>query len=252
MAPVDQSHLPSVIRARNVLAVLALVAPVGLMTLFERQARRLDALAERGEAVTAVVTKVRRGTTHYAYQAAGKQHDWSVRTSEAPNVVGTRFVVVYLPGDEGLSRPTADRSAAAAEAANNRHTTWKYAVGAAWFFAGFAMLAQQGVARLRGGGEATPEKDTRARLAGVGVVILPLLAPITGFHASDALARGESLIPVVLATILILVIIGATVRHTLRDGADRAGHRAQAVIRKLAPLAALLAIVRLIALWLAP
>ncbi|MCA9643048.1 MAG: hypothetical protein KC492_20260, partial [Myxococcales bacterium] len=50
-------------RARNVLAVMLMVLPLALFVLFERQARRLDALAATGLSVQATVTRAERGTT---------------------------------------------------------------------------------------------------------------------------------------------------------------------------------------------
>ena len=82
--------------------------------------------------------------------AEGNQHISVVHHDQPHNLGGAfksglarakmDFVAIYLPGDESLSRPSADRSVAHVEAARNRGMAWKFAMGVGWFFGGFALV----------------------------------------------------------------------------------------------------------------
>jgi hypothetical protein len=67
-------------RSRAVLFALAVLVPSGCHAAFERQARRLDALADHGVATTATVTGSRAETVDYAYVVDGANYTWNVPT----------------------------------------------------------------------------------------------------------------------------------------------------------------------------
>jgi hypothetical protein len=147
--PPDPARIEALVRAhtrwRIIFVVLALVVPLGLYGIFERQARRLDALADHGRTTSATVVRITRQnadeTVFYEYVVGGKHYDWSVRAQDAPFAPGESFAATYLPEDPSLSRPGADGSRAAAEASSNRAFTKKAMLGVFAFFAlNLAML----------------------------------------------------------------------------------------------------------------
>lgn len=125
-------------RSRWSLLVLGVGLALGLHALFERQARRLDALGEHGRVTRAIVTGVQGsdggGTTDYEYTVDGTSHSWNVRRSEAPFDVGASFSIVYLPEDPELSRPGDDRRVGGREAANSRRVGRYAELGVLGFF----------------------------------------------------------------------------------------------------------------------
>ena len=78
-----ESKITLLVRWRAGFAIAALAVPLGLLVLFERQARRLDALSTHGELVDAQVRAVSRdsGTTFYAYRVSGNEYTWKRRAS---------------------------------------------------------------------------------------------------------------------------------------------------------------------------
>src|SRR4051812_19150738 len=132
---------------------LAIVLPLAVRPLFERQARRLDALAADGVVVEATVTAVETNGNHvytvYQYGAGGTTHSWDVARAEAPYDLGAHFSVLYLPAHPDLSRPTTDRARVRAEAANNRSITLKVMLGLFLFFAFNTLLSAHKLWKLR-------------------------------------------------------------------------------------------------------
>jgi hypothetical protein len=241
-------RIQSLVRWRAGLAVAAVLVPLALYVLFERQARRLDALASEGAPIEAQVTRVSGSITDYAYRVDGVEYRWNVARERAPYAVGQRFVATYLPSDPSLSRPIAERSLASVEAVHNRSFAGKVVVALALVLAFLAFLVHRDVRRAHSGApsEATDPAAYRRRLALVGAVLLPLLLLITGYHAKDALERGESIVPVALGLALSLAIIGGVFFYAARNGPGEARARAAKLIRWVAPLAIGVALVRLL------
>ena len=240
-----------VARWRNGLAIAALVIPCGLFLLFERQARRLEALVDHGVPVRAQVTRVsRNGTTHYAYRFGGQQFTWNVKRKQAPYRVGQRFDAVVLPEDPALSRPVAVSARVAPEIARNR-TFSKFAVAIAFaFFAGFALLLHRDVRRLGAGiVDGPPDPVTyKRRLVGSFAVLLVPVTLIGVWHGRDALRAGESIVPVVIAGLLSLAVVAGTMFYAGRDGPSQARARTVKLMAWLAPLAIGVAVLRLLML----
>jgi hypothetical protein len=157
VTPLDEGRRAALVRAnaraRWILLALAVLVPALLFLLFERQARRLDALADHGTTTTATVTRLTRQDAtiyvHYAYDVDGVTYDWSVSEREAPYNAGEHFVVSYLPEAPGLTRPGADLSLAGVEAASNRRFSRRLLVGVVAFFALFAAFSELRVRKLR-------------------------------------------------------------------------------------------------------
>jgi hypothetical protein len=245
----------SLVRARAVLLALAIGVPAGCHGLFERQARRLDAVAERGEVVTATVTAVTQqggaATTHYRYEVGGATFTWEVDHADAPFDVGATFPIVVAPGDPDLSVTGSDRRKAAARAAENRAFAWKLEAGAAAFFGAFALLSHVRLGRLRATGRTDADDPVayRQRLAITGALLLVLVAGVSLAHARDALARGEPLAPVVIAGVASIAIVVGTGAYVLRDGRGQANARSRRLLAWAVPAAIAIAVLRLAA-WL--
>ena len=242
----------SLTRWRVVFLLLAVVVPAGCYGLFERQARRLDALGDHGEPATATVTGVgREGTVFYAYGVGGATYTWNVAREAAPYAVGESFPVTYLPEDPTLSRPGADRSKMTAEAASNRSFARKLEAGALAFFAFNALLCEVRLRRLRKTGrtEWTDPQAYRTRLVLTGVMLLPLLVLVFGWHLGDSLRRGESVWPVWLGLGGSLAVLGGAGFYVLREGRVQAAARSARLLTWVAPLAIGVAALRALA-WL--
>lgn len=237
----------SLVRSSLVLAILAVLIPATLYSLFHRQARRLDALADHAQLADATVTARRDGTTFYSYTVGGTTHSWSVRDGEAPLKVGETFAVSYLPEVPSFSRPGTDRSVVAAEASSNRSFTGKVVAGAFWFFAANVIICQVRLRRLRATGrtEVDDPQAYRTRLFLTGVLLLaPMLALVFGWHATDALRRNESMWPVVLGAVIALGVLGGTTFYVLREGVAGAATRSMRVLKWAVPLAIAFAALR--------
>jgi hypothetical protein len=140
-------------RWRIIFVLLALALPAAIYALSERQARRLDALANHGATTSAVVDRLEHqgseAYVHYKYAVGGSTYTWSVGERDVLHDVGETFIVSYLPEDPSLSRPYADWSLAAKEAASNRSFRNKAIVGAFLFVALNAALSEVKLRRLR-------------------------------------------------------------------------------------------------------
>jgi hypothetical protein len=242
----------SLVRWRLIFLIVAVVIPAGCYGLFERQARRLDALGDHGEPTTATVTAVNRGgTVDYAYVVNGTRYTWNVAQADAPNAVGETFPITYVPEDPALSRPGADRSRGTREAAANRSFAWKVEAGVFAFLAFNVILCDVRLRRLRKTGqtELTDPRAYRTRLILTGAMLVPLLVLVFGWHLTDSLRRGESVWPSVLAIVGSLAVLGGTGFYVLREGRTQATARAARVLRWTVPLATGIATLRLVA-WL--
>jgi hypothetical protein len=227
--------------------------PACAYALFERQARRLDALGDHGEVTTATVTKVEpRGYVSYEYALDGQTHAWSVAQRDAPHAVGERFKILYLPEDLALSRPYVERSRATAEAAANRRFSWKVVLGLATFFGVSLLACELSLRRLRRRGEEvlTDPRAYRTRLVFAFVTLLSFMAVVIGWHTRDALQRGESVGGVVLGGVLSVAVVIGTGVHVLRHGREQAATRSVHLVKWAAPIAAAVAGIRVL-VWLA-
>jgi hypothetical protein len=243
----------SLVRWRLLFLILAIVLPAGCFGLFERQARRLDALGDHGAPTTATVTAVKRGgTVDYAYVVNGTTYTWNVAHEEVPSAVVDKILAItYLPEDPALSRPGADRSRGTREATSNRSFAWKVEAGVFCVFAINAVLCDVRLRRLRKTGrtELSDPRAYRTRLILTGALLVPPLALVFGWHLSDSLRRGESVWPVVLGILSTLAVLGATGFYVFREGRMQAAARSVRVIRWAAPLATGIAALRFLA-WI--
>lgn len=250
------TRIRSLAQWRAIFALLAIVVPGLLYMVFERQARRLDALGDHGEVTTATVTRVQRGGREtyvvYAYTVGGAAFTWSAAHADAPYDVGQSFAITYLPEHPALSRPGPDRARATAEAASNRSFASKVVIAVFAFFALNLALIQWRLRGLRRHGtmELTDPRSRRARLIASGALLLPILVAITGFHARDALERGESVWPVLVGAILTVAVLAGTALYVLREGHTQASARSARLLKWVAPIAAGIAALRAM-LWLA-
>lgn len=140
------------------LAAAAVLVPALFLALFERQARRLEALADHGVVTEATVVSASASRyTDYAYVFAGERYTWNVSRSDAPFATGSTFPVRVLPEAPSFSRPGATGDAPAAEALTNRAFFPKILLGMMLFFAGMAAFAHRQLGRLeRGEGPGKP------------------------------------------------------------------------------------------------
>jgi len=135
------------------------------------------------------------------------------------------------------------------EARRNRRFTWKLLLGIALTFAFFSFLTDCDLRRARSGVSAQPLDPGayRRRLAWFALALLPGLVLVIGYHAQDALERGQSIVPVVLGLGLVLGILGAVFFFVARKGPDAARVRAAKLMRWLVPVAFVVALLRLLA-----
>lgn len=243
-------RIRSALRWRAGFAIAAVVIPLALYLVFERQARRLDALALYGKPVEARVTAVSRDgdTTYYSYRVNGIEYSWSVMRNEAPYATGQAFTAFYSPSDPSLSRPIDRPGLAADEAARNRKFAWKVVLGAALALALCTFMAHRDVCRIRSGApsELSDPASYRRRIAITAVFIVLLLAAIGYFHVHDSLEQGESLWPVVIALGLSIAILAAMFIPALLGGPEKARQRSERILRWAVPVVVGIALVRLI------
>jgi hypothetical protein len=94
-------------------------------------------------------------------------------------------------------------------------------------------------------------KTYRRRLAVVGLILLPFLLLIVGFHVRDALRHGESLWPVAIGVGIAALAIGGTISFVTRDGPANTAARAARLTRWTGPIAAAIAILVALIAWIA-
>lgn len=202
--------LRSNLRTRWVLLALALLLPLALHLLFERQARRLRALAEDGVVGEAEIVRATSEYTFLAYEVGGARYDWNIGRSELPEPVGARVPIVYLPEDPALVRPGTDRACGALEAARSRRFGRRLELGLFAFFGLFFLFGELQIHELRTRGAAVFTDPTlfRRRLALSFAMLAPFLGLLFGYHLEDARAKGESEGPVALGVVVSLTLIG--------------------------------------------
>lgn len=250
-----ERNIRDLVRWRLICLLLLIAVPTGLYVLFERQARRLDALAQQGETTTATVRSVSRqgGATYvsYEYTIDSQRHSWIVSQDDAPYAVGQTFPIMYLPEHPALSRPTLDRAQPTAEARANRSFSGKVVAGMFALFAVATISCHVNLRRLRkrGRSELTDPRAYRTRLIVTGVMLTPVLLLIFDWHGKDALRRGESLWPVLLGALLSLSVLGSAASYVLRHGHAQAAVRSARLMKWVAPIAVGVAALRLLA-WL--
>ncbi len=249
---VERSRAQSLARQRTGLVIATFLLPLALFSCFERQARRLDALAAHGESVEARVTAVHGGGTFYAYRVNGSEFTWNVPERDAPFPVGQVFTATYLPEDPALSRPIADRRRAAVEAARNRSMCWKVVLALALTLAMVAGITHRDVCRLRMGApsESADPRAHRRKFVALAIVLVPGLVLIGEFHLRNAAERGESIAPVVVALCLTIAVCAAVFFFVGRGGPTRVRERSARLLRWLVPIALGIAVLRLAAMLL--
>jgi hypothetical protein len=239
-------------RSRWILLGLALVLPTALHLLFARQARRLEALGDHGFVGEAVLVRATDSIAYYEYDVDGVHYEWNVARSEAPYEVGTRFQIVFLPEDPALSRPGDDTARGAAEAPSNRAFAWKAEGGVFAFFAVFFVIGELRLRELRErGAEALTDPAAYKRRVGQSLAVLaPLIVMIVGWNVADAKRKGESVWPIVIGTTLAVGVLFGTMLYVARRGPQEAASRSSRILRIAGPLAAGVALLRLV-VWLA-
>ncbi len=244
----DPTKLASARRTRAWLLAAAIVVPASCAGLFGRQSRRLDALADHGLPATAVITRVdATGTTHYAYAVDGREHTWNVARAAAPYDVGASIDVLYLPEEPSFTRPVSDRRVVAVEAAGQRRFAHRFVVGAAVVLALLAASAHVSIRRMIAGEDPSDPSVFRRRIRERSAVLVALVATVSLAHVADARARGESLVPTVLGFVLSAALVFGVVRFVAGGGPSLLGERAARLGRIVAPIAAIVAVLRL--LW---
>lgn len=246
------NRVQSLIRWRAGFAIAAVLLPLALFLLFERQARRLDALAMHGESVEAQVTAVSRdnNTVFYSYQVNGTEYTWNVARGDAPFPIGHVFPVVYLPADPSLSRPIAERSLAALESRRNRSFSWKVVLGVGLTLVLCAALVHLDLRRIRKGAssEFSDPRAYKRRLVFTSIILLSLVILIGGFHFHEAIKRRESIWPVAIGLLIPIGIIAVMFFFAGRGGPMKAQERSARILRWIAPIAVGIALLRLIAM----
>ncbi len=235
-------------RVFAVFAILAVMLPLALFGLLERQAKRLEALGDHGSLGLGTVTARREHTTYYAYEVEGKTHTWSVAEEEANYAVGTSFPIVYLPEDPSLNRPGSDRTVGTREAAKNRRFSWKLAFGVFYFFGSFLLMTTLQLRRFRINGDAefTDPEGPKRRLRTNVAIMAPLLGGVIVWHFVDASGRGESTAPVFISAVVIVAILVGTYAFMFRKGPEQAQKRHTQILKYVAPAAIAIAVLRVI------
>lgn len=211
MAADVSTQLRQARRSALVLALLALGLPAGCHTLFERQARRFDAVVHHGAQVDATVSRVDAHGGYIVYTVAGQELTSSVGPDDAHGIVpGQTLSLTVLPEAPTLF-VVGTRSRATEKASKSRAFAIQVDLGLVWFFGFAAAMSAWQYQRMKRTGrtEAIDRGAYRARLMLCGIWIAPLFTMIFALHWLDGRARGESAWPIVLS-------IGACLRHRLR------------------------------------
>ncbi len=232
-------------------AIAAIVLPLVLGYVFQRQAGRLDVLAAEGEPVRATVTGISRdrGITYYSYRVGRFEREWNVRREDAPYEVGQSFDAIYSPSDPSLTRPYADRSRAADDAARSRSTGWKVVLGLGAFFALVAFAVHHDLMkRMRGEPVVALDPAAYRRrmiVTWVGLVVLVILV-IVGPAIGDEERSADSNVALVMALGLSIALITGTMAYVAKNGPEAAQSRAANLMGWVAPAALGLAVLRVV------
>ena len=168
-------------RWRTLFGALALVLPLLVGGLFERQSRRLRALVDHGEMSPATVLRRRPGDdVTYEYEVDGRAYRWSVRSSELPSPVGAVVPITYLPEDPSLSRVGAPYSRASYDRERGRGAAIPVVVpgGLFLFFAGASLLCHRALRRHERGLPPVPGRVVDPTHLGYGIATCMLFALI--------------------------------------------------------------------------
>jgi hypothetical protein len=150
------------------------VIPLVLFALFNRQVRRLDALADHGMLTTPVSATLRGNYLEYRYEVDDTLYTSSVGRDQVPRP--DVFEVRYLPEEPTFSRPDSDGSRTRAEAAKNRTNGPKILLGVFAFFALLTGAAHRDLTRRVSG---TVRREISPRVLAIVTTALLLAATIS-------------------------------------------------------------------------
>lgn len=226
--------------------LVAILGPLTLGTLFQRQSQRLSALAEQGQDTQGVVVGRSRdgGTTTYGYEVEGHRFTWSVRADQAPVAVGAALPVRYLREQPEFSRPTHDPAVIWAEVGRQRELAFGITGGVLLVLLALAALAHRDVRRA---GAAPGPLDLRAyrrRLALTALILLVPIGGISAYHLRAAAEAGESPWAAGLAVLFPVLLLFGFLSWAGVVGPVAAPARAARWLRWAAPAALVLAILR--------
>ena len=249
----DLSHqLTRALRSVAVLFVLALVLPAGCHTLFARQASKLDALADHGVQLEAMVSRIdAQRTVFLDYTLDAKPYAWNISLDEAPDAVAGRPLVVAVLPEEPTTLVVGDKHRAADKAIKNRAFAWRVDLGLFWFFGFGAALGTWQYQRMKRTGltERDDPNAYRTRLVLSGIWLAPFLVMTFGHHWLEGQARGESPWAAALGVVLCVGLLGAIGYHLLREGQSHVAQRGARLVKWAVPLAVFASAIRLV-LWL--
>lgn len=234
------------------LVVLAVLLPAALLLVFERQARRLDGLVERGVAVDGVITSVGAGTTAFAWRIDGVDYTWNVSTKDLPLERGASVALRCLPEDPSFCLPAEGLGSAGVDRMQPRSLGRVLALALALMLALVAWRTELDLRRVRRGEPLIPvdPRAYRRRVWWSIAAVLPAGACVTGFHARESLASGVSWPVTLLVVGLPVAFLGGVMFVMTKGGHEQARARSAKVLRWSVPLGAAIALVRLFAeLW---
>lgn len=208
-ASVARARIASAKRWRLGSALAAVVIPLVLYALFDRQARRLDALADHGAQTMATSATVRERYLEYRYEVQGTTHTSSVARDQAP--APEALAIRYLPEEPSFSRPDSDGSRTRAEVAKNRANVPKILLGVFAFFALLTGAAHRDLTR-RLSGKQQIRREISARALALATTALLLAVTISvNLHDDvrevEAKAFGER--PLGLSVTLVVSLVEA-------------------------------------------
>lgn len=248
-------RLRSAKRARLGFAIALLVVPLALFLLFNRQTRRLEGLASHGRAVSAEVVRVSRdgAHVHYAYHVDGVAHSWEVAQREWHLPLDGSFQAMYLPEAPSFSRPTTDASVVRREHEAQRSFALKAVIVAGLILTIITLLAHRDVRRAEANVplEINDPVAYARRIKITMMILLACVALIGTWHARDALARGESVVPGILGAVLSSGIVVGTFYYAAGEGPAKAQERASKIMRWVVPASVAVAVLNLLIALLA-
>ncbi len=205
----EHVHIASAKRWRLGAVVAAVVVPLALLALFERQVRRLDALADHGTQTKPLSATVRDHYVEYRYEVDGTTHTSSTEREHAP--APEALEIRYLPEEPSFSRPDSDGTRTRAEAAKNRANVPKILLGVFAFFALVAGAAHRDLTRRLAGTKPTRRELSPRSLAAVTTVLLLAMTVSVNLyddvHAVETKAFGAR--PFGLSVTLVVSLVEA-------------------------------------------